>query len=588
MFSYQTGAMQEMIRLQRVVRLAILASCATVSWVCYADESRTFTLTGEQVFLGLDLKVLKEPSADHPTYQESSESPSGPFVAITRSESNGEGKISSIEVASGRFVDGTVVLEGTVDTRTSLLVTVEGEREKPLTMDVVMAPGERMSFVMFDYASPRYEDELLLVGESRLAEDSDEKFTVRGDLSSIVDKDLSTAIAKIQMRSSGTGEGIVATTSESVLLRDGQFSIEGNASEPLLFFADVRTPGLEYRGLTYFVAEPGAQIRVSPSASSSSFSRSFASELMADSEVEDSMHAKVVETWQNSPDYLAKMDEYAVALKDELRKATLESDEESGGTQADLSEQTEDESPEPYDIYKEMQLVKDSVLSKLVQDLDEPMAALLAMELGAPEARQLEMWDTFAGLLDEDLVARRVVPRRNALEKQIRITTNAKSIVEGQNVPTFTLTNLEGEEIALYDVLAENQAVLVDFWASWCGPCIVTIPKLKELHSKYKDDGFQIVFVSIDESYDEWKGESDRQELPWINVGDLEGGFLAATAVDYGVQWIPTEFLVSPDGKILDREITMEELEVLLAERFGESQDQEKGVDSTTGGDSLN
>ena len=211
------------------------------------------------------------------------------------------------------------------------------------------------------------------------------------------------------------------------------------------------------------------------------------------------------------------------------------------------------------------------------------MAALLAMEIGALEARQLEMWDKLAEVIDEDLVGRRVLPRRDSLEKQIKLNANAESIVEGQVAPKFTLANLEGEEVALSDVLSENEFVLVDFWASWCGPCIVTIPKLKELHSEYKDDGFEIVFVSIDEEYDDWKGESDRQELPWVNVGDLNG-WHAKTAVDYGVQWIPTEFALDSEGKIFDREVSPEELESLLADRFGGGEQTEETDESSVEG----
>ena len=126
----------------------------------------------------------------------------------------------------------------------------------------------------------------------------------------------------------------------------------------------------------------------------------------------------------------------------------------------------------------------------------------------------------------------------------------------------------------MYDVLANHAVVLVDFWASWCGPCVEKLPKLKELRTQYKDRGFEIVFVSIDDTYDDWKEGSEKHEIPGINVGDLHG-FLATTPVDYGVEWIPTEFLIDPEGEILDRELTNAELEEFLVNHFDSTKQQE-------------
>lgn len=195
------------------------------------------------------------------------------------------------------------------------------------------------------------------------------------------------------------------------------------------------------------------------------------------------------------------------------------------------------------------------------------------------------MWDKLIDTLDGDIAERRAVPRRKAREKQINLSRNSELVVEGHMAPEFTLSNLKGEEITLYDVLADNEVVLVDFWASWCGPCIVKIPGLKELHSEYKEDGFEIVFVAITDEYDDRKDESDRQEFSWINVGDLNGGWHAQTAVDYGVQWIPTEFVVKADGEILDRDLTNDELEEFLASYFGRELKQESVGAPESGGE---
>ena len=90
----------------------------------------------------------------------------------------------------------------------------------------------------------------------------------------------------------------------------------------------------------------------------------------------------------------------------------------------------------------------------------------------------------------------------------------------------------------LDDVLDENEYVLIDFWASWCSPCIAEFPTLKKLYSTYNNDGFEIVSVSLDRQSYEWKVMSEKQELPWIDLADTEG-MDGSTATTYSVEGIP-------------------------------------------------
>ncbi|MXW52846.1 MAG: TlpA family protein disulfide reductase [Gammaproteobacteria bacterium] len=567
--------------MKRLIASATIVFLATNG---YVDELEPFTITGELINIGSDLKVIDRSEADQTTEEKSAVVFQTPSVVISHTDAKNDGTLKNVEIASGSFENGRITLEALIDQPIDVLVSVVGLGDRPLTLKTNPTPGESLSFVVLDYASERYNDELLLVGNSELSVESKAKFTISGDLSSITDKDLSVAIVEVRSKSGKALEGSTVATSNSIFLDNGTFLFEGIVKEPVVVYVSVRTPDYTYWGVVDAVVEPGARIKISPSTTSSSFHQNRASDLMAISETNGSMHTKVIESWQNSDKYLAKLDEYATTIKSEQQKAATESEEETAEGQEETSDTTEDTIPDSYDIFQEMETIKNSVLSPTVMSMKDPMVALLAMEIGVPESRQLEMWDKLANVLDEDIVARRVLPRRNARAKQIELAGNASSIVEGQIAPEFTLANLEGEEVALSDVLAENEFVLVDFWASWCGPCIVTIPKLKELHSEYKDDGFEIVFVSIDEEFDDWKGESERQELPWVNVGDLNG-WLAQTAVDYGVQWIPTEFALDSEGKIFDREVSPEELESLLADRFRSEEQTEETDKSSTDGD---
>ena len=570
--------------MKRLITSATLVLTVFLATSGYADQLKPFIVTGELINIGMDLKVIERSKKDQTTEEKSGEGSQSPSVVITRMESNEDGTSMDVEVASSSFEDGRVELEANIGEPTKVLVSVHGIGDRPLTLKTMASPGESLSFVALDYASERIDDELLFVGTSRLYEESEAKFTISGDLSSITDKDLSVAIVEITSTSGKTLEGSIVATSNPIFLDDGAFLFEGIAHEPLAVFVSVHTPEFNYWGVVDVIVEPGARIKISPSTTSSSFHQNRASDLMANSETKGSMHAKVIESWQNNDKYLAKLDEYAATIKREQQKTSTETDDETDEAQEVTTDTPEESIPDSYDIFQEMESIKNSVLSPMITNMEDPMVALLAMEIGVPEARQLKMWDKLAEVLDADLIERRVQPRREARAKQIRLANNVEHIVEGQAAPDFTLANLEGGLVTLSDVLSKNEFVLVDFWDSRCGPCIASIPKLKELYTEYQDYGFEIVFVSIDEEYDDWKGESERQEIPWVNVGDLNG-WLAQTAVDYGVQWIPTEFALDSKGKILGRNVSLEELENLLTDRFRDSDEKEETDEQSVGDD---
>lgn len=569
--------------MNRLKALATAVLGVMFVWCSYADEIKTFTVTGEWIVTGSgttgeQLEAIRDQD---------------PTVEITGCLVDDDGTSYEYIVASSSFNDGKVLLTGEIEARTSVVISVSRGKEAPMKLSAVLIPGTRTSFALWDRDNsfPGVEDQLLLVEDFRIVEESDAKFTISGDLSSIDDKDLSLAVAYIGVGSSNPKEGsVLSKRSNQVFLKDGRFSIEGVATEPILVDVWIHSQVDVYSGVVSVVVEPGAKIRISPSKSSSSFAPGGrASELLAHSEKEGSYHSKVIESWQNSEEYLRKMDVYAHAIEIAAQKTTADAKTEDESTKDEVV--AEQITKTPYDAFKEMAAIKNSVLTSLAQNSeDDPTVALLAMELGVRSgvayARQLESWDKVAATLDKDIVDRRVVPQRDSRARQIKVAANAKTIVAGQKAPEFTLADLEGEDVALYDVLAENEVVLIDFWASWCGPCIAKLPKLRELHAEYSEKGFEIVFVSIDDTYEDWKAGSDAHQVPGINVGDLNG-FLGDTPVDYGITWIPTEFFLESDGEILNRELSTDELKQLLDDRFGSKSEEKETEDPSVDGEVL-
>ena len=158
---------------------------------------------------------------------------------------------------------------------------------------------------------------------------------------------------------------------------------------------------------------------------------------------------------------------------------------------------------------------------------------------------------------------------------------NDKQLVPGQKVSDFTLTNLDGDEVSLSAVLLETDIVLIDFWASWCGPCIASFPKLKELRDTYGQDRFEILAVSIDREREEWEESSAEHEVPWINLGELEA-WHGEVATMYGVHFVPKSYLVDSDGCILQKDLPTTSLEEVLLEQFGGGTDDDSSVEIDT------
>ena len=114
----------------------------------------------------------------------------------------------------------------------------------------------------------------------------------------------------------------------------------------------------------------------------------------------------------------------------------------------------------------------------------------------------------------------------------------------GTTAPVFTLTDDKGKSVSLTDY--HGKYLLIDFWASWCGPCRASFPAVKELYAKYKGDKFDILGLSLDKKEPAWRKALGEENCPWTQVVDLDG----AVANSYAVSTIPLMVLVNPDGTI--------------------------------------
>lgn len=134
----------------------------------------------------------------------------------------------------------------------------------------------------------------------------------------------------------------------------------------------------------------------------------------------------------------------------------------------------------------------------------------------------------------------------------------------GADIRDFTADTLEGEAVSLADVRANSRLVLLEFWASWCGPCRVEIPHMKEAYDRYREKGFEIVSFTIDDDREAWEEASDEEDLPWINLGM---GPEAEAPIAYNVTGVPKNYLVdSGTGDIVAKDLRGHKLDEKLEE----------------------
>jgi thiol-disulfide isomerase/thioredoxin len=136
----------------------------------------------------------------------------------------------------------------------------------------------------------------------------------------------------------------------------------------------------------------------------------------------------------------------------------------------------------------------------------------------------------------------------------------------GAPAPEIRQATPQGKELALSDL--RGKVVLIDFWASWCRPCRVENPRLKEVYAKYKDQGFEILGVSLDRDHNAWVKAIQDDGLPWKHVSDLRY-WQNAAALEYAVSSIPHGVLVDREGQIIARGVRAGQLDQLLAQALG-------------------
>ncbi|MGH2552917.1 MAG: TlpA family protein disulfide reductase [Chitinophagaceae bacterium] len=130
---------------------------------------------------------------------------------------------------------------------------------------------------------------------------------------------------------------------------------------------------------------------------------------------------------------------------------------------------------------------------------------------------------------------------------------------QGNDAFEIALPAVNGDTIKLSSL--KGKVVLLDFWASWCGPCRISNKELTKLYPKYKEKGFEIFGVSFDEDKNLWIKAIKKDNISWVQVNDNGGRKDAITAIQWNIEAIPTSYLIDKNGKLVAMDLEGKELE---------------------------
>tara|TARA_R110002051_G_C8756103_1_gene500976 strand:- start:802 stop:1914 length:1113 start_codon:yes stop_codon:yes gene_type:complete len=213
-------------------------------------------------------------------------------------------------------------------------------------------------------------------------------------------------------------------------------------------------------------------------------------------------------------------------------------------------------------INEQMVDVEAEITKGFIKDYPDSYESLTALESSA--MRRLGAMETgkVFTLLNREL---QTTKEGKVIAKFIEVNKNPKV---GEKFADFEMADTQGYSIRLSEMLGKY--TLLEFWASWCGPCRQFNPELVQEYKLYKDKGFVILNVSLDSNKEKWLRAIEKDGLTWPNVSDLNG-FQNEAALIYGVDAIPENFLIDENGTIIARYLRGDNLKDKLKELFEEN-----------------
>ena len=490
------------------------------------------------------------------------------------------------------------------------------EDSDPKTITTVIETGMDVDFAYIDHLYRS--DQFLVVGSTNQDLHPENKFSISGDLNFL-------GVDSLDITSVFVYASFINLDGEPqskqwgpVLVKDGSFVIEGDVERPIQ--ARLYISG-GYNTSTQIVLEPEGKLEVAKLGDQS----------QAISLTGIGYHEILIDSWQQSDEYIELVKAYVIEYERFHNPTTPSAEREdeiadnSSVDEADTVEELKGDSNDQVIVAEsvtpaegcEEAVVQEDVVESVevknasspprwivlreeianfqtakLQDVatnhKDPSAQLLAMQMGAfspyyEHAKEaLSVWRTLSDRFDKDVLATYVTPELEKAELVYSQSLIDEALVPGQKIPAFTLASLDGEDVSIFDLASEKDMVLIDVWASWCGPFIAAFPELKELHATYTDKNFEIVGISIDNNFEAWSEGVETHTLPWVQLAELKDTDNGSpVAKSLGATSIPKTFLIDSQGCIYRKDILPAELKAFLIDRYGMDESLEEPVEES-------
>lgn len=216
-------------------------------------------------------------------------------------------------------------------------------------------------------------------------------------------------------------------------------------------------------------------------------------------------------------------------------------------------------------IKKEM----DDYMFNFPQENKEAFISLILLQsrFESPKFNLVEVkkiYNSYSDDLKATKIGKSIQEKLNIIEKNSELKPETALI--GKMAPDFSAKNPQGQLVSLKQSL--GKVTIIDFWASWCGPCRAENPNVVALYNELHSKGLNIIGVSLDEDLNKWNEAIAKDKITWTQVSNLKK-WKDPIAISYGIEQIPTTFILDSNGIILEKDLRGEELKTKVKELLG-------------------